>query len=204
MVREVKAGKPQVRFKRLASSARTEELPADFFPHLQHNAVDLANYPPELIRNFCIVAHIDHGKSASELVLAAHNRDATQLARTDRAPSSPTAGTLADRMLELTGTIPPTQASSDRQEEDMKNEQVLDTLKVERERGITVRAQSSSMFYDHPGDGKRYLLNLLDTPGHVDFTSELLRSLLPSQGALLLVDAAQVDLSSQSRTQGSR
>lgn len=95
-------------------------------------------------------------------------------------------------MLEMTGTIPPKQASHDRNEEDTKNEQVLDTLKVERERGITVRAQSASMFYDCPSDGQTYLLNLLDTPGHADFSSELLRSLLPSQGALLLVDAAQV------------
>ena len=91
----------------------------------------------------------------------------------------------------MTGTIPPTIASHDRNEADGKNEQVLDTLKVERERGITVRAQSASMFYDSP-DGTTYLLNLLDTPGHADFSSELLRSLLPSQGALLLVDAAQV------------
>lgn len=94
-------------------------------------------------------------------------------------------------MLEMTGTIPPTQVSHDRMEDDAKNEQVLDTLKVERERGITVRAQSASMFYTH-NDGKKYLLNLLDTPGHADFSSELLRSLLPLQGALLLVDAAQV------------
>ncbi|ORY73253.1 hypothetical protein BCR35DRAFT_293843 [Leucosporidium creatinivorum] len=123
--------------------------------------LDLSQYPPHLIRNFAIIAHIDHGKS-----------------------------TLADRMLEITGTIPPSQAAVDRMDEDQKNEQVLDTLKVERERGITVRAQSASMFYDHP-DGTKYLLNLLDTPGHADFSSELLRSLLPSQGALLLVDAAQ-------------
>ncbi|KDE07095.1 GTP-binding protein LepA [Microbotryum lychnidis-dioicae p1A1 Lamole] len=122
---------------------------------------DLSHYPPERIRNFAIIAHIDHGKS-----------------------------TLADRMLEMTGTIPPTQISHDRLEEAQKNEQVLDTLKVERERGITVRAQSASMFYTAQ-DGHQYLLNLLDTPGHADFSSELLRSLLPSQGALLLVDAAQ-------------
>ena len=101
------------------------------------------------------------------------------------------AGTLADRMLELTGTIPPTQVNSDRHEEDQANAQVLDTLKVERERGITVRAQSATMLYLNPVDGETYLINLLDTPGHADFSSELLRSLLPSQGALLLVDAAQ-------------
>ncbi|KAL8277389.1 hypothetical protein RQP46_010229 [Phenoliferia psychrophenolica] len=123
---------------------------------------NLALFPPSRIRNFAIVAHIDHGKS-----------------------------TLADRMLEFTGTIPPTQVSSDRAEEDQKNEQVLDTLKVERERGITVRAQSATMLYEDPTDGETYLINLLDTPGHADFSSELLRSLLPSQGALLLVDAAQ-------------
>ncbi|KAK4700560.1 hypothetical protein P7C70_g5688, partial [Phenoliferia sp. Uapishka_3] len=93
-------------------------------------------------------------------------------------------------MLEMTGTIPPVQINSDRKEADMQNEQVLDTLKVERERGITVRAQSASMFYTDPL-GETYLVNLLDTPGHADFSSELLRSLLPSQGALLLVDAAQ-------------
>ncbi|GAA5858517.1 hypothetical protein JCM1840_001239 [Sporobolomyces johnsonii] len=121
----------------------------------------LANFPPERIRNFAIIAHIDHGKS-----------------------------TLADRMLEMTGTIPPAATDRDRPTEEAKNEQVLDTLKVERERGITVRAQSATMFHTH-ADGETYMLNLLDTPGHADFSSELLRSLLPSQGALLLVDAAQ-------------
>ncbi|KAK4058550.1 Translation factor guf1 mitochondrial [Microbotryomycetes sp. JL221] len=111
-------------------------------------------------------AHIDHGKS-----------------------------TLADRMLEMTGTIPLKQRNFDSSlNEQQKNEQVLDTLKVERERGITVRAQSATMFYETKRGlkkGQRTMLNLLDTPGHVDFTSELLRSLLPSQGALLLVDASQ-------------
>ncbi|GAA6011004.1 hypothetical protein JCM11491_005904 [Sporobolomyces phaffii] len=127
----------------------------------------LAKFPPERIRNFAIIAHIDHGKS-----------------------------TLADRMLEMTGTIPPAVRDLDRivgssSPEEAKNEQVLDTLKVERERGITVRAQSATMFHTDPTDGETYMLNLLDTPGHADFSSELLRSLLPSQGALLLVDAAQ-------------
>lgn len=93
-------------------------------------------------------------------------------------------------MLEMTGTIPPAATDRDRPTEEAKNEQVLDTLKVERERGITVRAQSATMFHTHT-DGETYMLNLLDTPGHADFSSELLRSLLPSQGALLLVDAAQ-------------
>lgn len=96
----------------------------------------------------------------------------------------------------MTGTIPPAvkdlnQAVGSTSSEEAKNEQVLDTLKVERERGITVRAQSATMFHKHEADGHTYMLNLLDTPGHADFSSELLRSLLPSQGALLLVDAAQ-------------
>ncbi|KAM0746804.1 GTP-binding protein lepa [Meredithblackwellia eburnea MCA 4105] len=127
----------------------------------QQQLIDLSQFPPSKIRNLIICAHIDHGKS-----------------------------TLADRLLELTGTIPPMQISSDRNEKDVKNEQVLDTLKVERERGITVRAQSASMVYKDDL-GESFLINLLDTPGHVDFSSELLRSMLPSQGALLLVDAAQ-------------
>lgn len=93
-------------------------------------------------------------------------------------------------MLEITGTIPPAQLDRDSLLKDAKNEQVLDTLKVERERGITVRAQSATMFYKD-GSGDEYKINLLDTPGHIDFSSELLRSLLPSQGALILVDGAQ-------------
>ncbi|SCZ93847.1 BZ3500_MvSof-1268-A1-R1_Chr6-3g08923 [Microbotryum saponariae] len=178
---------------------------------------DLSHYPPERIRNFAIIAHIgqfstlpphtffsltwlfalsdspsfpslDHGKS-ERMHTGSHSRHPEK--ETDRHPTPLTPpGTLADRMLERTGTIPPTQISHDRLEEAQKNEQVLDTLKVERERGITVRAQSASMFYTAQ-DGHQYLLNLLDTPGHADFSSELLRSLLPSQGALLLVDAAQ-------------
>lgn len=96
----------------------------------------------------------------------------------------------------MTGTIPPATLDRDSLLKDAKNEQVLDTLKVERERGITVRAQSASMFYTDPL-GEEYMINLLDTPGHADFSSELLRSLLPSQGALLLVDAAQVSTCSE-------
>lgn len=161
--------------KRIRIRAHQQQQTRPFYSTPEVSAAEqptppnLASFTPDLIRSFSIIAHIDHGKS-----------------------------TLSDRLLELTRTIPhqpPPDLSSSPghthpSQSPTRNQQVLDQLAVERERGITVKAVAVSMFYTSR-TGTTYLLNLIDTPGHVDFTTEVLRSLSATQGAILLVDATQ-------------